>query len=156
MEATGTASKILWKCSKWLEKDFETWLFFCDKWVSWPLPLVYDICHKKVVLFFEGFPKYRQYKHKKGLSYSWINKVVNANNFTGHYSSDTDSSGESEVFINNANHGFVTQLCQNSPAVCLGRLGYTVNLWPTNSCYSWWHLWRKKQSFYRQSRVWGR
>ena len=65
---------------------------------------------------------------QKGLSYSWINKVVNANNFTVHYSSDTDSSGESEVFINNANHGFVTQLFQNNSAVCLGRLSNAVNL----------------------------
>ena len=41
---------------EWLEKDFETWLFFCEKWVSRPLPPSFWHLSQKNI-FFEGFPK---------------------------------------------------------------------------------------------------
>ena len=43
------------KCSKWLEKDFETWFFFVTKGSPDPPPFC-DIRHKKSGFFFEGSP----------------------------------------------------------------------------------------------------
>ena len=53
-----------------------------------------------------------QYVQNKPESYSWFNMLSMPTIILYEpLFPDRDSLGESEVFINNANHGFVTQLC---------------------------------------------
>ena len=71
-----------------------------------------------------------QYIQNKPESYSWFNMLSMPTIILYEpLFPDTDSSGESEVFINNANHGFVTQLC-------CAKLVPTVTLRLQNHCWN--------------------